>query len=68
MGRTLVSLCKWFVGVVLVQPVAILRAEFCMTCSEWWLVSEVLGDHAVDPYEITGRTNCLYSSVFVSFC
>ena len=49
MGITLVSWCRWFVGVVLVQPVAILRALFCITWSGLWLDSLVLGDHAVDP-------------------
>ena len=34
--RTLVSWCRWSVGVVDVQPVMIFRALFCSVCSVLW--------------------------------
>ena len=32
-GSTFVSWCRWCLGVVLVDPVAILSAVFCVVCS-----------------------------------
>ena len=34
--RTCVLLCRWFVGVVCVQPVMIRRALFCIVCKVLW--------------------------------
>ena len=33
---TYVSLCRWFVGVVCVQPVMIHRALLCVVCRVLW--------------------------------
>ena len=46
-GSTLVSSCKCCIGVVFVQPVAILRAVFCVICSLSICVLAVSGCHAV---------------------
>lgn len=31
-GSMLVSWCRWSIGVILIQPVAVRRAEFCAIC------------------------------------
>ena len=59
-GRILVSSCKCCIGVVFVQPVAILNAVFCVVCSFWICVLAVSGCHAVCAYVSMGRMNCLY--------
>ena len=58
-GRTLVSSCKCCIGVVLVQPVAIRSAVFCVICSLSVCVFLVSGCQAVCAYVRTGRMNCL---------
>ena len=59
-GRIFVSSCRCCIGVVFVQPVAILRAVFCVVCSFCMCVVAVSGCHAVCAYVRTGRMYCLY--------
>ena len=46
MGRTFVSECKCSMGVVLVQPVMIRRALFCMVCKVLRWESDMVAAHA----------------------
>ena len=48
-----------YVLVSFVQPVAILRAVFCMICILFILVSEAIGDHIVLAYSKVGRVMVL---------
>ena len=47
-------------GVICVQPVPILSAEFCIICRRAELVCEVLGYQAGEAYSRTGRMYVLY--------
>jgi len=51
-----------------VQPVMIHRAVFCVVCSFWRLVSDIMGDQMVLPYSMTGLDIVLYVARSVSFC
>ena len=53
-------------GVVLVQPVAIRSAVFCVVWSLWMCVSAVSGCQAGCAYESMGRMYCLYTRVMSS--
>lgn len=66
MGRIWVSSCRCCVLVSLVQPVMILRAWFCIICSLFVFVSEMIGDHMVFAYSMMGRVIVLYVVVSVS--
>ena len=46
-GRTSVSSCRCCMGVVLVQPVAMRRAVFCVVCNRLMWVFAVSGCQAV---------------------
>ena len=65
-GRTCVSLCRWGIGVVWVQPVAIRSAVFCVTCSLFMCVVAVSGCHDGWAYVSKGLMNCLYTRVVLS--
>ena len=52
---------------MLVHPVAILRAVFCIICSLSMLVSDALGDH-MEAYSSTGLVMALYVTSMVSLC
>ena len=49
-----------------VQPVAILRAEFCVTCSLFRFVSDINGDQIELPYSMIGLVIVLYVARIVS--
>ena len=52
---------------VLVHPVAILRAVFCIICSLSMLVSDALGDH-MEAYSSMGLVMALYVTSMVFLC
>ena len=49
-----------------VHPVAMRRAVFCMVCSLFICVSEIIGDHTVLAYSICGFVMVLYVAKMVS--
>ena len=65
-GRTRVSSWTWSEGVVVVLPVAIRSAAFCVRWSFSMCVVAVSGDQAVWAYVRMGLMNCLYSVVMSS--
>ena len=65
-GRTCVSLCRWGIGVVWVQPVAIRSAVFCVTCSLFKCVVAVSGCHDGWAYVSMGLMYCLHTRVMAS--
>ena len=65
-GRTCVSLCRWWIGVVWVQPVAIRSAVFCVICSLFKCVVAALGCHDGSAYVSMGLMYCLYTWVMSS--
>ena len=50
-----------------VQPVAILRAVFCVVCSLCMFVSDTIGEQIVFAYSSVGRVIVLYVLSSVSF-
>ena len=68
MGRVCVSLCRCFVFVSVVHPVAILNAVFCVICSFLMCVSDASGDHMVETYSSKGLVMALYVAMIISFC
>ena len=50
MGRVSVSSCRCCMFVSWVNPVAVLNAAFCMTCSLLMLVEDARGDHMEEAY------------------
>ena len=54
--------------VSLVQPVAILKAVFCITCSLFRFELATIGDQIVLAYSNVGRVIALYVVVIVSLC
>lgn len=50
-----------------VHPVAVLSAVFCIVCSLFMFVSDVMGDQMVLAYSIMGRVIVLYVVISVSF-
>ena len=48
------------------DPVAVLKAEFCMTCSLLMLVHDVRGDHMDEAYSRDGLITALYVAMIVS--
>ena len=48
MGSVSVSSCRCCIFVSGVHPVAVLNAEFCMTCNLLMLVEDAIGDHPND--------------------
>ena len=59
-------LCEDDVFVSAVHPVAMRRAVFCMICSLFTCVSEIIGDHTVLAYSICGLVMVLYVAKMVS--
>ena len=53
---------------LLVHPVAILIAVFCVICSLLMFVSDASGDHMVETYSSMGFVMALYVAMIVSFC
>ena len=49
---------------VCVYPVAVLNAEFCMTCSLLMLVEDARGDHMEEAYSRAGLMTALYIVLF----
>ena len=54
--------------VTCVHPVAVVNAEFCMTCSLLMLVGGTRGDHMEEAYSIPGLMTDLYVAMSISFC
>ena len=59
MGSMSVLLCKCYMFVSCVHPVAVLNAEFCMTCSLLMLVEDARGGHMEEAYSRDGLMTAL---------
>ena len=59
MGSVSVSSCRCYMFVSCVQPVAVLNAAFCMTCSLLMLVEDAIGDHTEEAYCRAGLITAL---------
>ena len=59
MGSMCVSSCKCCMCVSCVNPVAVLNAAFCMTCSLLMLVENARGDHMEESYCRAGLMTAL---------
>ena len=68
MGGMRVSSCRCCMFVSCVHPVAVLIAEFCMTCSLLILVDDARGDHIEEAYSRDCLMTALYVTLSVSFC
>ena len=66
-GRTDVSVCRCCAFVSWVHPVIVLSAVFCIVCSFFVFVSEIVGAHIVFAYSSIGRVIVLYVTSNVSF-
>ena len=68
-GSMLVSSCRCCVCVSHVQPVVMHSAIFCMVCSLFVFVSDIIGDHIVLPYSSVVLVMAVYvlSSVSLDF-
>ena len=62
MGSGSVSSCRCCMFVSCVHPVAVLNAEFYMTCSLLMLVADARGDHMEEAYSRAGLMTALYYS------
>ena len=51
-----------------VHPVAVLNAEFCLTCNLLMLVDDARGDHMEESYSRAGLMTALYVAMSVFFC
>ena len=67
MGSMSVSSCRCCMFVSCLYPLAVLNAEFCMTCSLLTLVEDERGDHGRGILQ-TGVMTALWVSMSVSFC
>ena len=65
-GRTCVSLWRWGIGVICVQPIAIRSAIFWVICSLCMCVVSVSGCTAGCAYVSMGLMYCLYTKVMSS--
>ena len=59
---------KMLLFVSCVYPVAVLNAEFCMTCGLLMLVDDARGDHMEEAYSRASLMTALYIAMSVSFC
>ena len=59
MGSMGVSSCRYCMFVSCVNPVAVLNAAFCMTCSLLMLVKDARGDHMEEAYVRAGLITAL---------
>ena len=59
MGSVSVSSCRCCMFVSRVNPVAVLNAAFCMTCSLLMLVKDARGDHMEEAYSRAGLISAL---------
>ena len=53
-GKCEFSSCRYCIFVSCVQPVAVLFAALCMTCSLLMLVEDARGDHMEEAYSRAG--------------
>ena len=68
MGSVSVSSCRCCMFVSCVHPVAVLNAEFCMTCGLLMLVEDAIGDHTEEAYSRPGLITASQVAMSVSFC
>ena len=54
MGSVSVSSCRCYMFMSCVNPVAVLNAVFCMTCSLLMLVEDAIGDYTEEAYSRAG--------------
>ena len=66
MGSIFVSVCRWCVFVSSVQPVIVRSAEFCIVCSLFMFVFDMMGDQIVLAYSRMGLVIALYVMLSVS--
>lgn len=66
-GRIFVSSCRCWVLVSSVHPVAIRSAVFCIICSLFVLVSDIMGAQIVLAYSSMGLVMAVYVLSIVSF-
>ena len=59
MGSVSVSSCRCCMFVSCVNPVAVLNAAFCMTCSLLMLVEDARGNHTEEAYSRAGLITAL---------
>ena len=59
MGSMSVSSCRYCMFVFCVYPVAVLNAEFCMTCSFFNASRGCRGDHMEEAYSRAGLMTAL---------
>ncbi len=68
MGKTLHSVCMCCKLVSDVCPVAVRSAVFCMICSVFVCLLDIIGDQTVLAYSSIGLVIALYVCIIVSFC
>ena len=68
MGSMSVSSCRSYLFVSCVHPVAVLNAEFCMTCSLLMVVEDARGDHMEEEYSRDGLMTAIKVTMSVFFC
>ena len=66
MGSILVSVCRWCAFVSSVHPVIVRSAEFCIVCSLFMLVFDMMGDQIELAYSRMGLIIVLYVMLSVS--
>ena len=59
MGSVSVSSCRCCMLVPCVHPVAVLNAEFCMTCSLLMMIEDARSNHMEEAYPRAGLINAL---------
>ena len=68
MGSVSVTSCRCCMCVPCVQPVAVLDAAFCMTCSLLMLVEDAIGDHTEEALCRAALITAVCVAMSVSFC
>ena len=68
MGSVSVSSSRCCMFVSCVDPVAVLNAALCMTCSLLMLVEDAIGDHTEETYSRARLITALWVAMSVSFC
>ena len=58
-GKYECASCRCCMFVSCVHSVAVLKAEFCMTCSLLMLVEDAIGDHTEEAYSRAGLITAL---------
>ena len=59
MGSLSILSCRCCMFVSCVHPVAVLNAEFCMTCSLLMMVEDTRGEHMEEAYSRAGLMTAL---------